>query len=229
MATDPIEALLAQLGPDADHRDAERLFGDAGWQPCGAGDWARALRSPEGKVVVRISPFDPTGPYTAELYRDAAGTGQVPRLFAHRRLAGGGDLQIMEWLREADEADAVAFHALIADGAPEIATLVDSIRRIHARAQAELPWCGPLDENPSNVMRGGDGRLVLTDPYYADGPALYETAASDPDAVAASIPAEERRFMTEIPLACSGPWADDSRAEMKRGLDAADARRAAQG
>lgn len=229
MATDPAAPLLSQLEPDADHLDAERLFREAGWRPCGAGDWAIALRSPDGEVVARISPFDPTGPYTAELYRDAAGTGQVPTLFAHRRLAGGGDLQILEWLHEADEADAVAFHALIADGTPEVATLVDSIRRIHARAQAELPWCGPLDENPSNVMRGGDDRLVLTDPYYADGPTLYETAASDPDAVAARIPAAERRFMTEIPLTWSGPWPAESREEMRRGLDAADARRAAQG
>lgn len=229
MATDPAAFLLSQLEPDADHRDADRLFREAGWQPCGAGDWAIALRSPDGEVVARISPFDPTGPYTAELYRDAAGTGQVPTLFAHRRLAAWGDLQIMEWLREADEAEAVAFHTLIADGTPEVATLVDSIRRIHARAQAELPWCGPLDENPSNVMRGGDDRLVLTDPYYADGPALYETAGSDPDAVVARIPAEERRFMTEIPLTWSGPWAAEAREEMRRGLDAADARRAPQG
>jgi hypothetical protein len=27
--------------------------------PCGVGDWAVALRSPEGTVVARVCPFDP--------------------------------------------------------------------------------------------------------------------------------------------------------------------------
>ncbi|MFT4136131.1 hypothetical protein [Microbacterium sp.] len=57
------------LPADADHIDAERVFAAAGWTPCGTGDWAIALRSPDGRRAVRISPFDPTGPYTAELYR----------------------------------------------------------------------------------------------------------------------------------------------------------------
>ncbi|RKN67257.1 hypothetical protein D7252_06500 [Microbacterium sp. CGR2] len=226
MPADSFERVLATLGLDADHRDAERSFREAGWQPCGAGDWAIALRSPDGAVVSRISPFDPTGPYAAQLYRDAAATRQVPTLFAHRRLAGGGDLQVLEWLRPAEESDAAAFHAAIAARAPEVAELTDIIRRIHARAQAELPWCGPLDENPSNVMRGGDDRLVVIDPYYADGPSLYGMAESDPDAVAARIPSDQRRFLTEIPLTYSGPWPEESREKMRRGLEAADARRA---
>lgn len=218
-----------ELPADADHRTAERAFRNAGWAPCGAGDWAIALRSPEGSAVARISPFDPTGPYTASLYREAASTRQVPELFAHRRLAGGGDLMVMEWLRPAEEKDAVGFLAGVEAGDPEVAVLADSIRRIHARALEELPWCGPLDRNPANVMRGGDGRLVLTDPFYADGPSLYATAGSDPDAVVARIPAEERRFITEIPLTHSGPWPEESREEMRRGLALADARLAATG
>jgi hypothetical protein len=64
--------------PDADHRVAERAFLAAGWTPCGAGDWAIALRSPDGTAAARISPFDPTGPYTAALYREAAHTRLVP-------------------------------------------------------------------------------------------------------------------------------------------------------
>lgn len=74
-------------------------------------------------------------------------------------------------------------------------------------------------------MRGSDGRLVLTDPFYADGPALYATAGSDPDAVVARIPEDQRRFMTEIPLAASGPWEPADREAMRTGLAAADARR----
>jgi hypothetical protein len=41
------------------------------------------------------------------------------------------------------------------------------------------------------------------------------------------IPEAERRFMTEIPLAASGPWALAARETMRAELAAADARKAA--
>ncbi|MEV0570285.1 hypothetical protein [Dactylosporangium sp. NPDC050588] len=216
--------VLASLGTDADHRDVERVLLADGWAWCGTGDWAVALRSPDGGVVARISPFDPTGPYAAALYREAAHTRQVPVLFAHRRLAGGGDLQVLEWLRPVGGDEAAAFHRAIAARTPDVAALVDVVRQVHDRACAALPWCGPLDTNPANVMRAADGRLVLVDPYYADGPNLYATAAGDPDRVAALIPESERRFMTEIPLAGSGPWLPEDREAMRAALAAADAR-----
>ncbi|GGD69682.1 hypothetical protein [Microbacterium murale] len=220
--------ILDTLPSDATHRDAERVFTEAGWTACGAGDWAIALRSPDGApgrtMAVRISPFDPTGPYTAALYREAAHTRQVPQLFAHRRLVGGGDLQVMEWLEAVDEADAIEFHQYIENRDESVAELVDIVRRIHERALQELPWCGPLDQNPSNVMRGSDGRLVVCDLFYADGPDLYATAAAHPEVVAERIPESERRFMTEIPLAASGPWDAAERESMRAGLAEADGR-----
>ncbi|MCY1145426.1 hypothetical protein OWR29_46120 [Actinoplanes sp. Pm04-4] len=203
-----------------DHRDVERSLRAAGWTPCGAGDWAIALRSPDGRTAARISPFDPTGPYTAGLYRDAAATRQVPELHEHRRLAGGGDLQILEWLHPVAQGEAAAFHDAIGRRAPEVAELTDLVRRWHARARAELPWCGPLDTNPANVMRAADGRLVVIDLFYADGPNLY---AADPRRIAALIPEPERRFMTEIPAAASGPWEEHEREALRRALAAADA------
>ena len=223
--TSPEAGPLALLGGQADHRDAEQTLRMAGWTPCGAGDWAIALRSPDGRAAARISPFDPTGPYSAALYREAAHTRQVPELFAHRRLTGGGDLQILEWLRPVPEDEAVAFHRAISRRAPEVADLVDAVRRLYERARRELPWCGPLDDNPANVMRAADGRLVVADLFYADGPNLYATAATDPDLVVARIPEAERRFMTEIPLAASGPWDTAERDAMRAGIAAADARR----
>jgi hypothetical protein len=222
----PHREALALLGRQADHRDVERALLAAGWTPCGAGDWAIALRSPDGTAAARISPFDPTGPYCVALYRQAAGTGQVPELFAHRRLTGGGDLQVLEWLRPVPEDEAVAFHRAIARRDPQVADLVDAVRRIHEQARRELPWCGPLDTNPTNVVRAADGRLVVIDLFYADGPNLYATAATDPDLVVARIPEAERRFMTEIPLAASGPWEAGAQEAMRAGLAAADARSA---
>ena len=71
-----------------------------------------------------------------------------------------------------------------------------------------------------------DGRLVATDLLYADGPSLYATAATDPDPIAAKIPEAERRFMTEIPLAASGPWQPGEREAIRAGLTAAGARKA---
>lgn len=133
----------------------------------------------------------------------------------------------MEWLSAVDPTEATALHRAIAAATPPVAELTRIVRGVHKRAQRELPWCGPLDDNPSNVMRGADGRLVLADVYYADGPNLYATAATDPDFVVARIPEPERRFMTEIPLAGSGPRDPASREEMRRALAAADARREA--
>lgn len=208
-----------------DHRGVECRLLAEGWTPCGAGDWAIALRSPDGNRAARISPFDPVGPYTAALYRQARLTGHVPDLFSHDRLPGGGDLQVMEWLEPVTEQEAVAFHRAIATRAPEVADLVDVVRRVHEQAQRELPWCGPLDHNPDNIMRASDGRLVVIDLFYADGPNLYATAAADPDIVAAKIPEAQRRFMTEIPLTASGPWEPEARHAMRAGLAAADARR----
>lgn len=218
--------VLARLGQQADHRDAEQAFAAAGWVRCGAGDWAIALRSPNGTAAVRISPFDPAGTYSAALYRQAAHTGQVPKLFAHRRLAGGGDLQVMEWLEPVSRDEAVAFHQAITRRASQVAGLTDLIRDIHERALRELPWCGPLDTNPANVMRTLDGRIVVADLFYADGPNLYATALADPDAVVARIPQDQRRFITEIPLAASGPWEPAQREAIRAGLAAADARSA---
>jgi hypothetical protein len=75
----PYREVLASFGGHADHRDAEQAFRAAGWTPCGTGDWAIALRAPDGTAAARISPFDPTGPYNAALYREALHTRQVPQ------------------------------------------------------------------------------------------------------------------------------------------------------
>ena len=132
---------------------------------------------------------------------------------------------MMERLWPVAEDEAGAFSRAIVRRAPEVADLVDVVRRIHEHARRELPWCGPLDHNPANVMRASDGRLVVIDLLYADGPNLYATAATDPDLVVAKIPEAERRFMTDIPMAASGPWEPEARDAMRAGLAAADARK----
>ncbi|MET9315082.1 hypothetical protein ABZX12_24985 [Kribbella sp. NPDC003505] len=211
---------------DADHRDAERVLRESGWTPCGAGDWAVALRAPDGRAAARISPFDPAGPYTIALYREAAHTRQVPRVFGHRRLAGGGDLQFLESLEPVDADEAAGFHRALAAREPAVAELADAVRRVHERAARELPWFAPgIDDNPDNIMRTADGRLVAADLFSADGPRLYAAVLHEPGLVAVSIPEAERRFITEIPLTNTGRWPAEVRAAMRAGLAAADARR----
>lgn len=212
------------LGTATNHVVAERTLTEMGWTRCGAGDWAIALRSPDGALAARISPFDPTGPITAELYRRAATTGQVPQLVHHTRLEGGGDLFVMEHLQPAPPEEAATFLADIAGRAPSLRVLGTIVRQMHAKALSLLPWCGPLDTNPANVMSRHDGTLVLTDPFYADGPNLYAAALQDPDRVARLISPEARRYMSEIPLAGSGPWLEGEQERIREGLRAADER-----
>ncbi|ROS78082.1 hypothetical protein EDF24_0852 [Curtobacterium sp. PhB130] len=221
---DPDLAVVGDLPAGATHVDADRLLRDAGWTRCGTGDWAWALRSPDGRSVARISPFDPAAPYSAALYRSAATTGQVPLLLGHRVLEGGGDLTLMEHLEPVREAEAAAFHRSIAARMPDVAALAAHIAAVHARGAVEQPWWGPLDDNPANVMRGRDGRLVVTDLFYADGPDLYRTVLDDPDRVVRAYPEHLRRFMTELPLASSGSWAEGEAERMRAALAAADAR-----
>ncbi|WP_439691348.1 hypothetical protein ACRQ4B_10270 [Curtobacterium sp. SP.BCo] len=196
----------------------------AGWTPCGTGDWATALRSPSGTLAVRISPFDPAGPYSAMLYREAAHTRQVPALVEHRVLSGGADLTVMEYLEPVTEAEGTAFQQSIARRDAPVAALADHIAAVHARGAREQPWWGPLDDNPANVMRGSDGRLVVADLFYADGPALYATVRRDPDRIVRDYPEPLRRHMTELPLASSGGWAAGDAERMRAALAAADER-----
>lgn len=219
------DSSLALIHPEADHKDAEATLLGAGWMRCGAGDWAIALSSPDRRAAARISPFDPAGAYNTAFYREAAPTGQVPALFGHRRLAGGGDLQILELLEPVPEDEATRFARMVQEsdgGVLEVAL------RIHARLRREQPWPGPLDFNPTNVMRTADGRLVMMDVFALDGPRLYGTAATDPELVAARIPESERRFITEIPLATTGGRQDEQMRAIGAALDGADARSRAQ-
>ncbi|MFC8732710.1 hypothetical protein ACFT5B_09650 [Luteimicrobium sp. NPDC057192] len=139
-------------------------------------------------------------------------------------LDGGASLLVMEHLEPVPEPVAADFHRRLDGVDPELAVLAAHVRAVHARGAAEQPFWGPVDTNPGNVMRRADGTLVLTDPFYADGPALYRTAAEDPDRLVALVPAARRRHLTEIPLAASGPWEPGAQESLRRALHDADQR-----
>lgn len=220
---EPDLAAVAELSGDADHVGAEEALTRHGWTRCGVGDWAVVLRSPSGTLAARIAPFDPVAPYTAELFREAAATRQVPALHAYVELDGGAVCTVMELLGPVEEDRAVAFFQRLGARADDLADLAAAIDHVLARARAELPWCGPLDPNPTNVMARTDGSLVLTDPFYADGPNLYGSLTTDASLVARAIPPRARRHMFDLPLAWTGSWDPDERTRMEAALAAADA------
>jgi hypothetical protein len=227
VTTDPFQhpelAVLDELPADADHVVVEQALRRAGWSPCGVGDWAVVLASPSGQLAARISPFDPTAAYTSALFRRAAATCQVPVLHAFRELEGGAVCSVMERLHPVEQDEGAAFFRALDAREPQVADLVAAIDEVLGAASRELPWCGPLDPNPSNVMRRATGELVLTDPFYADGPNLYGSILTDPMVVARAFPAARRRHMLELPLAESGPWDPVEREKMRAALAWADA------
>ncbi len=218
-------AILDEVPPGADHVVVERLLLAAGWSQCGVGDWAVVLASPSGRLAARVSPFDPVAPYTAELFRRAAGTRQVPVLHAYVELEGGAVCTVMERLDPVPEERAAGFFAALEARRPDLSDLAAALDEVHAHAVAELPWCGPIDPNPSNVM-ARDGALVLTDPFFADGKSLYGSLATDASVVARLIPPDRRRHMFDLPLAESGPWDLEERERLRSALAEADRRRA---
>lgn len=216
--------ILDGLAPTMDYVTVEAWFTSHGWSRCGVGDWAVVLRSPTGDLTTRISPFDPVAPYTVRLFREAAGTRQVPALHAHRELEGGAVLTVMEHLLPAEPDEAAPFLRALAERRSDVAALADVIDRILAVACADLPWCDRIDQNPANVMRRADGDLVFIDPFFAEGTKLYGSLLTDPSVVARTIPPDRRRHMFDLPLADSGPWDPVGREEMRAALAAADAR-----
>ncbi|MFT4218650.1 MAG: hypothetical protein QM619_15895 [Micropruina sp.] len=186
------------------HDEVEDWLLADGWTLCGEGDWARAYRSPTGEFAARVSPFDPACPFTVWLYREGAGNRYLPRLDAHRRLDGGGHLIVMELLQEVPVDEAKRWHDRLHDAAelrtdPELGRAAALIDRVHRDAESQLRWCGPLDDNPGNVMRDSAGRAKFVDLYYVQGLVLYDKALTAPAEVVAAIPAELRRHMFEIP------------------------------
>ena len=202
-------AALDGLRSDSDHADAERLLTALGWTRCGVGDWAVVLASPAGSLAARISPFDPVAPYTAELFRRAAATRQVPALHAYVELDGGAVCTVMERLHPVEPEVGTVFFAALEAREPHLLGLVEALELVYARAHS---------------MRRAGGELVLTDPFYADGPNLYGSLHTDPSRVARAIPPERRRHMFELPLAESGPWDDDERRLLRSQLAWADQR-----
>ncbi|TDE94900.1 hypothetical protein EXU48_08930 [Occultella glacieicola] len=192
-------AELAATLAGHDHRQAHAHLVRAGWSVCGVGDWAVTLRSPDGTLAARVSPFDPAYPVFVDLCRRLEGTAQLPRVEADLPLPGGGQLTIMEFLlpAPADVAERVRASWAAGDD-PELAAVRRAAEDLDATARREVPWWDGIDLNPGNVMRALDGRIVLVDVFCLDGAALYAALLADPAGFAVRVPADRGRYLTEI-------------------------------
>ena len=84
------------------HRQVLAELATQGWVPCGVGDWAVALRSPEGTLAARVCPFDPTYWAFGDLCRGCAGNRWLPRIELTAGLEGGGSVVFLEFVAPAD-------------------------------------------------------------------------------------------------------------------------------
>ncbi|RRS01938.1 hypothetical protein [Glycomyces terrestris] len=182
------------------HREAAGRLAAAGWGVCGIGDWAYVWRSPDGRVVARVCAFEPGYGVFIALCDRLKGHPMLPRVDFDAELRGGGRVTVMESLMPAsrEERSAVTVRWDAAAPGDPVAALREEAERLDAEAARSVPFWGGLDRNPGNVMRRGDGGLVLVDLFYANGEEIYKALAQDPAAVAAAYPPERRAFICEI-------------------------------
>jgi hypothetical protein len=183
------------------HRQVLAELAAGGWVPCGVGDWAVALRSPEGTVVARVSPFDPAYWAFVDLCRECAGNQWLPRIELAADLEGGGSVVFLEFAAPVDHAVAgqVAERWRTAAGDAEFEEVRRAAQMIDAGYRKSTPWWGRCDLNKAHIRRAADGRLVLIDIFCMDGASLYRKILEDVAGVHRRIPRERMRYALDIP------------------------------
>jgi hypothetical protein len=84
------------------------------------GDWAVALRSPEGALVARVCPFDPAYWAFVDLCRECAGNRWLPQIELAAGLQGGGSVVFVEFV-DGTVADLTAGDRKLGNGHGEAA------------------------------------------------------------------------------------------------------------
>ena len=174
---------------------------DAGWVPCGAGDWAMGLRSPGGSLIARICPFDPAYSAFVDLCRMCLGNRWLPAIELAVGLEGGGSAVFLEFAAPVDRAVAeeVAGQWRHGAGDEELGQVRLTAERLDELYRNSTPWWDGLDLNSAHIRRAADGRLVLIDVFCLDGASLYGMILEDIAEVHRRIPRERMRYALEIP------------------------------
>ncbi|MFD1936289.1 hypothetical protein ACFSKW_32940 [Nonomuraea mangrovi] len=193
------DALLDLPWPSITHREATAELVLAGWTPCGVGDWATGLRSPDGLWVARVCPFDPAYAAFLDLCRRRPDNPYLPRVAFDTPLDGGGTLAVLEFLAPLEPARAEQVARQWREGAADPA--LDEVRQAAAAVDTEyrarMPWWDGIDLNTGNVRLALDGRVAVIDVFCMDGASLYAQILKDAGVVREQLP--DSRHILDIP------------------------------
>jgi hypothetical protein len=164
------------------------------------GDWAVALRSPEGTLVARVCPFDPAYPAFVDLCRECAGNRWLPRIELAADLEGGGSVVFLEFVAPVDHPVVKQFAEQwrARAGDAEFAEVRRAAQMIDAEYRKSTPWWGGYDLDDAHIFRAAD-RPVLIDVFRMAGTELYDAILEDVARVYRRIPRERMRYALEIP------------------------------
>jgi hypothetical protein len=182
------------------HRQVLAELATQGWVPCGVGDWAVALRSPDGTVVARVCPFDPAYWAFVDLCRACAGNRWLPRIELAAGLEGGGSVVFLEFVVPVDHPVTGQFAEQwqARAGDAEFAEVSRAARMIDAEYRTSTPWWGRCDLDDAHIFRAAD-RPVLIDVFCMAGTELYRAILDDVAGVHRWIPRERMRYALDIP------------------------------
>jgi hypothetical protein len=193
--------LLGVPWSEFDHRSSRSRLERLGWTLCGQGDWAYAYRSPSGRLVGRVSPFEPGYAYFTGLCERCPGNRHVPRIELATRLEGGGHLTVLEYLHTADSGLVETFlwqwdHPDQADA--DLRVLRHEVDSIDAWGRRNVRWWIGIDIGERHVRLSSDGNLKVID-LFGVGWGLLDDLVNDPAAFARRLPPEQRRYILDIP------------------------------
>jgi hypothetical protein len=183
------------------HRQVLAELAGRGWVPCGVGDWAVALRSPEGTVVARVCPFDPAYWAFVDLCRECPGNRWLPGIELAAGLEGGGSVVFLEFVAPVDHPVRAQFAEQwrTRTGDAEFEEVRRAAQRIDAEYRESTPWWGRCDLDDAHIFRAADGRPVLIDVFCMAGTELYDAILEDVTEVHRRIPRERMRYVLDIP------------------------------
>lgn len=213
--------LLDVRWPVLDHGLARAQLERLGWALCGRGDWAYAHRSPSGRLLARVSPFEPAYGYFVELCQRCAGNRYLPRIELATELEGGGHLAVLEYLYPADRIAVETFlrhweHPEKADA--ELRALRHEVDTMNEWGRQNVRWWGPrIDLGDRHILLSTDRNPKLIDLFFVEGNDLLAELVSDPHTFARHMPLERCRYILDLP----DLQADDQSADYLRQVRAA--------
>lgn len=201
MAESEVVALLGKAWPRLNHHSARAYLDDLGWEMFAQGDWAYAYRSPSGRLVARVSPFEPGYGYFVDLCDRCAGNRYVPRLDLATELEGGGHLAVLEHLSPLEASEVRHFLRCWNDpeeGDEDLRALRREVDLIdHWGRQNVRGWIG-IDIGDRHVLRSSDGNVKVLDLFGVDW-GFLEDLVNDPHGFVRRIPPDRCRYLADMP------------------------------